>query len=99
MNTRLNVLIVEDVESDAELVLEQLRRGGYDPVFHRVDTAAGMNEALDTKSWDIIISDYAMPTFSGLAAVAILRARGLDIPFILVSGTIGEEVAVEAMRA
>jgi len=99
MNTPLRVLIVEDAEDDALLLLRELRRGGYDPAYERVDTPVAMHAALDRQEWDIILSDYAMPHFSGLAALALVQERGLDLPFLLVSGTIGEESAVAAMRA
>ncbi|MGD8399185.1 MAG: PAS domain S-box protein [Anaerolineae bacterium] len=99
MDTPLAVLIVEDSEDDTLLVGRQLRRAGYDLVVERVDNAAAMNAALDARDWQVIIADYSMPQFSGMAALQIVQERGLDIPFILVSGTIGEELAVEAMRA
>lgn len=95
----LRVLIVEDSEDDAELLLNQLRRGGYSPSFERVETAAGMRAALTNQQWDIVISDHAMPQFSSLAALAVLKESGLDLPFIIVSGEIGEDVAVEVMRS
>ncbi len=95
----LRVLIVEDSEDDVLLLLRELRRGGYDPAYERVDTPAAMHAALDRQVWDIVISDYSMPHFSGLAALTLVRERGLDLPFLLVSGTIGEDSAVAAMRA
>ncbi len=95
----LRVLIVEDSEDDARLLLNELRRGGYIPEFERVETSAAMKRALAEKQWDIIISDHTLPEFSGLAALAILKESGLDLPFILVSGMIGEEMAVKAMKA
>jgi signal transduction histidine kinase len=93
------VLLVEDQPDDEELVIMELGRGSYDVVHVRVDTEAAMAAALDSESWDIILSDFAMPRFSGPAALALLRAKGLDIPFIIVSGTVGEEAAVAAMRS
>lgn len=95
----LRVLLVEDFESDAALVLRELRRGGYNPTWLRTDTAATMAAALAEQSWDIVIADYALPHFSGPAALALLRETGIDLPFIIVSGTIGEDVAVAAMKA
>jgi signal transduction histidine kinase len=95
----LRALIVEDSEDDALLVLRELRRGGYDVVSERVDTPAAMKAALAKEPWDLIIADYAMPQFSGLAALKMLQENGRDLPFIIVSGAIGEDVAVEAMRA
>ncbi len=99
MSTPLRVLIVEDSEDDAVLMLHELRRGGYDPTSERVDTPEDMNTALDGQTWDIVLSDYAMPHFSLDAALAMVREKGLDLPFIIVSGAIGEEAAVAAMRA
>ena len=98
MNKPLHVLIVEDQETDAELLVIELRRGGYVPEYERVETAETMRAALDEKTWDIIISDYSMPHFNGIDALKLLKKTGIDIPFILVSGAIGEEVAVEAMK-
>ena len=99
MSKRLRVLIVDDSENDALLLLRGLRRGGFDVDFARVETAEGMAAALAGQPWDIVISDYSMPHFSGLAALALLKQSGLDLPFVLVSGTVGEDVAVEAMKA
>jgi len=99
MGTPLHVLIVEDSEDDTILVLRALRRGGYEPTFERVDTPEAMNAALEQQAWDIVLSDYAMPRFSMPAALAMVKEKGLDLPFIIVSGAIGEEAAVAAMRA
>ena len=99
MSIPLRVLIVEDSQDDAVLLLRALRRGGYDVVTERVETAADMNAALDRAEWDAVLSDYTMPHFSALDALAVLKNRQLDIPFIIVSGTIGEETAVNAMKA
>jgi signal transduction histidine kinase len=94
----LRVLLVEDSEDDAALVIRELRRGGFAPDWKRVDDAAALAAALD-EPWDLILCDFAIPGFGGMQAFEVVRARGLDIPFILVSGTVGEEAAVEAMRA
>ena len=99
MTTFLRALIVEDSEDDAMLLVHELRRGGYDVTFERVDTSSAMEEALDRQPWDIVLSDYSMPSFSGLEALKILKKRDVDIPFVLISGMIGEETAVEAMKA
>ncbi len=99
MGTPLRVLMVEDSNSDAELLLLELQAGGYEPVFQRVDTPEGMRAALEKQSWDIIISDYVMPRFDGLAALKLAQDKGCDLPFIIVSGKIGEDVAVVAMKA
>jgi PAS domain S-box-containing protein len=94
----LHLLLVEDSDTDEALVLLHLTRGGFDPKVTRVETAADFENALHRGSWDLIIADYNLPTFSGFDALAIFRRSGFDIPFLLVSGTVGEEVAVQAMR-
>lgn len=99
MTTPLRILIVEDSEADAELLLRELRRGGYAPEFERVETPEGLNDALTRQSWDLIVSDNAMPHLNGLQALKLTQEKGLDIPFILVSGAIGEDLAVAAMKA
>ena len=96
---QLRVLAVEDVEDDVLLLAREIRRAGYDPVIERVDTAEAMGAALDRGDWDVVIADHALPQFNGLAALALLKQRDLDLPFILVSGAIDEETAVGAMRA
>ena len=96
----LRVLLVEDSENDALLLLRQLRRGGYEPSSRRVDTAGEMEEALEAQAWDLVICDHNMPAFNSLAALDLLRAKGfVDLPFIIVSGRIGEDAAVSAMKA
>src|ERR687894_2973209 len=98
--TPLRVLLVEDYEHDALLLMRELRRGGYDPVYERVDTAGAMEAALDEREWDLVVADHSMPAFSSQAALQLLRGKGYsDLPFIIVSGQIGEQVAVEAMKA
>jgi PAS domain S-box-containing protein len=99
MGVPLRVLIIEDSENDALLVVRALRRGGYDLMSDRVDTASAMNAALDRQTWDIVIADFTMPEFNGVSALALVRERGLDLPFIIVSGSIGEDIAVSAMKA
>jgi len=99
MHVPLRVLIAEDSEDDARLLLRELQRAGYHPTYERVDNPVAMTSALDAHAWDLVIGDYSMPAFSGPAALALLRARDPDTPFIFVSGTIGEDVAVEAMKA
>jgi len=95
----LRVLIVEDSEDDALLLVEELRTGGYDVHWDRVETPDAMDIALNSAVWDVIISDYILPSFTGLDALAIALERQIDVPFIIVSGAIGEEVAVAAMKA
>lgn len=99
MSTPIRVLIVEDSEDDAAILVLELESGGYDPTFARVDTAAAMQAALAGQPWDIVIADYAMPHFSALAVLKLLQESGLDRPFIIVSGAIGQDTAVAAMKA
>src|ERR671921_1540018 len=100
MGVPLSVLLVEDSENDALLLVRELRRGGYDPTWERVDTPATMEAALDGRGWDLVISDHSMPNFSSPAALGLLRSKGfVDLPFIIVSGNIGEDAAVAAMKA
>ena len=99
MGVPLRVLLVEDSEDDALLLKRELRRGGYDPRCERVDIAEDMELALDGQIWDLVIADHSMPAFSSSAALELLRRKGfVDMPFIIVSGRIGEDAAVEAMR-
>jgi PAS domain S-box-containing protein len=99
MNKPLRVLVVEDSEADTELLLRLLRKSGYDPIYERVQTAPAMKAALARRSWDVVLADYRMPEYGALEALATLRETGLDLPFIVVSGGIGETTAVAAMKA
>jgi PAS domain S-box-containing protein len=99
LNKKLRVLIVEDLEDDAILMNRELERGGYFIESMRVDTPQAMSEALDSRSWDLVLSDHSMPKFSAPQALALIKDRGLDLPFILVSGSIGEDQAVAVMKA
>ena len=99
MPTPLHVLIVDDSPSDTDLVLHELRRGGYDPIFERVETQDATAAALARGGWNVIIADYHLPGWSGLGALKMMQDLEINLPFIVVSGTIGEETAVEAMRA
>ena len=98
MPAKLKVLIVEDRAADAELALHELRRAGYEPEWKRVDTEPAYRAQLD-RGWDLILADYNLPEFSGMRALELLREGDPDLPFILVSGTIGEDTAVLAMKA
>jgi PAS domain S-box-containing protein len=98
VNTPLKVLLAEDSEDDAVLIELELKRGGYEPSCKRVETAKAFTTQLKQQEWDLVISDYLMPKFGGFEALAIVKEQKLDIPFIIVSGKIGEETAVEAMR-
>jgi PAS domain S-box-containing protein len=95
----LRVLLVEDSENDAFLVVRELERAGYEVFSERVETAAAMRAALEQSSWDLILADYSMPNFSAPAALRLLQEVGRDLPFIIVSGSVGEEIAVESMKA
>ena len=97
--TPLRVLVVEDSPDDAALLLHELRSGGYEAYFERVETPEAMENALAGGRWDVVISDHEMPRLSAPAALGVLGESGLDLPFIIVSGHIGEDVAVEVMRA
>ena len=96
---QLRLLNIEDSEDDSLLLRRHLTRAGYELIFERVDTREALENALDRTAWDIAISDYVMPTFSALAALETLAERDLDLPIIILSGAIGEETAVAAMRA
>jgi signal transduction histidine kinase len=99
MITLLRALIIEDSEDDALLLVQQLSQGGYQPQWRRVETRAALEAALEAEPWDIVFADYSMPHFSGTEALAVVRERGFGMPFMFVSGEIGEDTAVEAMKA
>ncbi|HXU61845.1 MAG TPA: response regulator [Polyangia bacterium] len=94
----LRVLMIEDNPDDADFLIRELRRGGYAPEWKRVLTERELRESLSTRTWDVIISDHSLPEFSAPQAFAVVREMNVDLPFIMVSGTVGEEVAVAAMR-
>ena len=94
----LRVLIVEDLEDDALLLAHELSNGGYELQWERVETLVEMRDALQDRQWDIILADYSMPGFSATEALALTRDNGLDLPFIIVSATIDDQTAVEAMK-
>ena len=95
----LRVLVIEDSEDDTALLLRALQRGGYEPVARRVETPAAMHYALQQETWDVVLADWNLPQFSALFALEMLKSQGLELPFIIVSGTISEEAAVAAMKA
>lgn len=95
----LRVLLVEDSESDALLLTLALERAGFQVYFERVETAENLTEALNRQEWDVVIADYVMPGFDGLSALALVKSRGFDLPFIIVSGHITDDTAVAAMKA
>ena len=95
----LHVLFIEDSENDLKLLLEELHQRGYETVYERVQDKTELISALDRHPWDVVLSDYALPQFSGPDALRLLREKGLDVPFIVISGTYGEEAAVDMMKA
>ncbi|HLP00460.1 MAG TPA: response regulator [Opitutaceae bacterium] len=99
MSKSLHVIVVEDSENDALLLQHELRRGGYTVVAQRVETADELTALLAEGGWELVLSDFSLPHFSGEEALKIVRAHGRDIPFIYVSGVMGEENAVAAMKA
>jgi DNA-binding NtrC family response regulator len=99
MKKELRILLVEDSEDDAMLLLRELRKQGYEPLIERVETGSQLDCAVNSGEWDVIISDYVMPSFSGLDALRTMKKSGLDLPFIILSGKIGEETAVDLMKA
>lgn len=98
MSANIRILILEDYPPDVELMLREVQHAGYETEWKRVETEPDFLALLD-QCWDLILADYNMPQFTGLQALQLLRDRGIDIPFILVSGTIGEDKAVDAMKA
>src|SRR5437667_1398160 len=96
---KLKILLVEDNENDAVLLQLELEQAGYAPFCHRTEAREAMSSALDREKWDLVIADYHMPRFNGLEALALVKEKGLDLPFIIVSGQITDATAVEAMRA
>jgi diguanylate cyclase (GGDEF)-like protein len=99
MATPLRVLLVEDSEDDALLLLRELKKGGYAPEALRVDTVKDLDAALERGDWDVVITDHNMPGFSSAAALAAIKRAGSDVPVIIVSGSIGEDIAVDAMKS
>src|SRR5438876_483953 len=95
----LRVLLVEDSEEDAALILEELQRSGYDLKYERVQTEESMDTAMQRQVWDVVLADYTIPRFNAIAALELLQKRGLDLPFIIVSGNTREDTAVSAMKA
>jgi PAS domain S-box-containing protein len=95
----IRVLVVEDSEFDARILIGTLKQGGYDPVWKRVESASTMRDALQQETWEVVLSDYNLPEFSAPDALRLLQESGLDLPFVIISGGIGEDVAVAAMKA
>ena len=99
MKTPLHVLIIEDSENDAGLIIRNLKKSDYEITYERVEKKSQFTEALEKKSWDIVIADYCLPSFDATSALEIFNRTGLDIPFIVISGTIGEELAISLMKS
>ena len=99
MDTLLRALIIEDSEDDALLTIHHLEKGYNAIEYDIIQTAESLQTALKEKAWDVILCDYKMPHFNGFEALKTYKQSGLDIPFIIISGTIGEEIAVECMKA
>jgi PAS domain S-box-containing protein len=99
MTGALSLLVIEDSESDADLIIRTLQRAGYDVRAERIEEAAQMRAALTRQSWDVVICDYSLPQFDAPAALALLQQAGLDLPFLIVSGAIGEDTAVAMMKS
>ena len=95
----IRVLIVDDSESDAALLVQELKHGGFDPQSVRVESRGELECALRSQEWDLVLSDYTMPQMTVMDSLAVLKEHLLDLPFIVVSGVIGEEAAVDAMKA
>ncbi|MDF1613550.1 hybrid sensor histidine kinase/response regulator [Desulfurivibrio dismutans] len=98
MEQILRVLLIEDADDDAALILRALKKGGYSPEHERVESAAELQQALTRGPWELALSDYAMPGFSGMEALELVQAANPELPFILVSGAVGEETATKIMR-
>jgi len=99
MSKAINILVVEDSDNDTQLLLDELRRSGYEPRHRRVETYDDMHKAIEKEKWDVVVSDYTMPQFSGSEALKLFDGFNLEIPFIFVSGTHGEDAAVRMMKA
>lgn len=95
---KIKILIAEDSEDDAMLLMRRIKKDGLDPVYRRVDSLKKMKEALDKEEWNIVLSDYNMPNFTGLDAINLLRQNNPEIPLIIISGTVGEDTAVKTIR-
>jgi DNA-binding NtrC family response regulator len=98
MGRPLSVLLIEDSDDDAVLIVHELEHGGYEVDFERVDTTAAIREALTKRDWDVILSDHAMPQSCALEALAVVKEIGTDSPFIVVSGWMTDDLAQSAIK-
>src|SRR5262245_17232737 len=98
MHRPLRLLIVEDSADDALLMVRQLQQSGFDPTWERVETGPALSAALARQPWDVILADHGMPQLNAPAALALVQQLGLDVPFLVVSGSIGEELAVSIIK-
>ena len=99
MGRKLNLVIIEDNPDDIEIILGELRKGGYDLYSRVVESRDDLQAALENGSWDLVLADHSLPSFDAIEALNIVKRSGLDLPFIIVSGVMGEETAVDAIRA
>ncbi len=99
MSTRLRVLLLDDSEDDVLLLLRELRRSGFDPIWERHESAVALAAALAHEDWDIILSDYHMPSFTALAVLELVRESGVDVPVIVVSGELADDTVASALAA
>src|ERR1044071_3045351 len=99
MGKPLRILIIDDSEDDARLVVTRLERSGFSPIWKRVDAPEPLRAALSAQAWDIVLSDHSMPGFGSLQALSVLQETGVDVPFVIFSGAISEEEVVSAIRA
>lgn len=99
MSASLRVLMAEDSEDDVLFISREIKKGGYSLIHESVDSRESMKRVLEEKTWDVVISDYVMPGFGGMEALRVLKESGQDLPFIIVSGKIGEDIAIGAMKA
>src|SRR5207253_6862216 len=98
MGIPLCVLVIEDSDDDATIVLRELKRAGFDVDFKRVDSSDALKPLVASRNWDLILSDYSMPKFSGMDALRLVRSMGCDAPFIIISGSMGEDIGVAALK-
>ena len=99
MTSSLRVLIIDDSEDDTRLITTELQRGGFDLVFERVNSPETLKVALEQKTWDVIISNFVMSKYTALEVLTLLHEKNLDLPFIIVSDTMSEDIALQCLKA